>query len=60
MSFSLSPQILVLPALLVLLLHQATGSSYADGGDGMACWKAKLMVPCDSMFPGVNIEVTVI
>lgn len=57
MSFSLSPQILVLPALLVLLLHQATGSSYADGGDGMACWKAKLMVPCDSMFPGVNIEV---
>lgn len=48
----------LLPALLVLLLpRSATGSSYADGGDGMACWKAKLMVPCDTIFPGVDIQV---
>ena len=35
----------------------AMASSYADGGPDMACWKAKLMVPCDKVFPGVDIQV---
>lgn len=35
----------------------AHASSYADGGPDMACWKAKLMVPCDSIFPEVDISV---
>ena len=38
----------------LLLAH---ASSYADGGTDMACWKAKLMVPCDTIFPGVEILV---
>jgi hypothetical protein len=38
----------------VLFAH---ASSYADGGPDMACWKNKLMVPCDKIFPGLHIEV---
>jgi hypothetical protein len=34
-----------------------TASSYADGGKDIACWKAKIMVPCSTNFPGVDISV---
>ena len=43
--------------LLVLLNTPVNASSYADGGDDVACWKAKRMVDCTLIFPGVNINV---
>ena len=40
-----------------LNLREVHASSYADGGDDLACWKAKLMVSCSEVFPGVDVKV---
>ena len=44
-------------ALLLALLSHVDASSYADGGDDVACWKAKKMVDCAAIFPNVDITV---
>jgi hypothetical protein len=33
----------------------ARASSYADGGDGLACWTGKLMRDCQQYYPGVDL-----
>ena len=43
--------------VLALLVREVVASSYADGGSGMACWNAKMMVECASTFPGVALDV---
>ena len=41
---------------MIMTVHRRL-SSYADGGDDAACWRSKLMVPCDSDLPGVSLDV---
>ena len=41
---------------LFLFISNTQASSYADGGDDIACWKAKVMVDCKSIFPGVELS----
>ena len=42
--------------VLASLIVTTDASSYVDGGQDIACWRAKVMVDCDT-FPGVDITV---
>lgn len=41
---------------MIMPIHRRL-SSYADGGEDAACWRAKLMVTCDTGLPGVSLDV---
>ena len=49
----------IMMAVLGLAAPIATthASSYVDGGQDIACWRAKVMVACDTVFPNVDITV---